>query len=151
MTGFYPEGVKEAKNLGKKKKYTIHELKEAAAQGEILEATAYMCDADHNLLVSLGEINGVIPRVEGAVGIAEGRTKEIALISRVGKSVCFTVEEIHMGDHPYALLSRKNAMKRCFDDNPPGELWRLLRHRLWKHSSAPDRLDFGFPYFPPSR
>ena len=113
MTGFYPEGVKEAKNGGKKKKYTLTELTLAKEKGEILEATAYMCDSDHNLLVNLGEINGVIPRVEGAVGIAEGKTKEIALISRVGKSVCFTVEEIHTGEHPYALLSRKNAMKRC--------------------------------------
>ena len=113
MTGFYPEGVKEAKNGGKKKKYTLTELTLAKEKGEILEAVAFMCDSDHNLLVNLGEINGVIPRVEGAVGIAEGKTKEIALISRVGKSVCFTVEEIHTGEHPYALLSRKNAMKRC--------------------------------------
>ena len=116
MTGFYPEGLKEAKNGGKRKRYTLQELKEAAAQGEILEATAYMCDSDHNLLVNLGEINGVIPRVEGALGIAEGKTKEIALISRVGKTVCFTVEEIHTGERPYALLSRKNAMKRCYDE-----------------------------------
>ena len=113
MTGFYPEGVKEAKNGGKKKKYTLTELTLAKEKGEILEAVAFVCDSDHNLLVNLGEINGVIPRVEGAVGIAEGKTKEIALISRVGKSVCFTVEEIHTGEHPYALLSRKNAMKRC--------------------------------------
>ena len=116
MTGFYPEGVKEAKNGGKRKKYTLADLTLAKEKGEILEATAYMCDSDHNLLVSLGEINGVIPRVEGAMGIAEGKTKEIALISRVGKSVCFTVEEIHTGEHPYALLSRKNAMKRCQEE-----------------------------------
>lgn len=116
MTGFFPEGAKEASLNGKRKKYTIAELKEAKAKGEILEATAYMCDADHNLLVNLGDINGVIPRVEGAIGIAEGKTKEIALISRVGKSVCFTVEEIHTGDTPYALLSRKNAMQKCKDE-----------------------------------
>ncbi|MBO5852652.1 MAG: S1 RNA-binding domain-containing protein [Clostridia bacterium] len=116
MTGFYPEGVKEAKQGGKKKKYTIAELKEAQIRGDILEGTAYMCDSDHNLLVNLGEINGVIPRVEGAVGIEEGQTKEIALISRVGKSVCFTVKEIHTGASPYALLSRRCAMKRCKDE-----------------------------------
>lgn len=116
MTGFYPEGLKEAKNSGKRRKYTISELCAAKEKGEILEATAYMCDSDHNLLVNLGEINGVIPRVEGAIGIAEGKTKEIALISRVGKSVCFTVEEIHTGENPYALLSRKNAMTLCRDE-----------------------------------
>ncbi len=116
MTGFFPEGSKETNLNGKRKKYTIAELASAKAKGDILEATAYMCDSDHNLLVSLGEINGVIPRIEGAIGIAEGKTKEIALISRVGKSVCFTVEEIHTGDTPYALLSRKNAMQKCKDE-----------------------------------
>ncbi len=115
MTGFYPEGLKERENGGKRRKYTISELQAAKEKGEILEATAYMCDSDHNLLVNLGEINGVIPRVEGAIGIAEGKTKEIALISRVGKTVCFTVEEIHTGESPYALLSRKNAMTKCRD------------------------------------
>ena len=116
MTGFYPEGLKERENKGKRKRYTLSELSQAKEKGEILEATAYMCDSDHNLLLNLGEINGVIPRVEGAVGIAEGKTKEIALISRVGKTVCFTVEEIHTGENPYALLSRKNAMERCYDE-----------------------------------
>lgn len=116
MTGFFPEGSKETNSSGKRKKYTIAELSAAKAKGDILEATAYMCDSDHNLLVNLGEINGVIPRVEGAIGILEGHTKEIALISRVGKSVCFTVEEIHTGETPYALLSRKNAMQKCKDE-----------------------------------
>lgn len=116
MTGFFPEGAKETKFGGKKKKYTIAELTSAKARGDILEATAYMCDSDHNLLVNLGEINGVIPRIEGAIGIAEGQTREIALISRVGKSVCFTVEEIHTGGTPYALLSRRKAMQMCKDE-----------------------------------
>ena len=116
MTGFFPEGSKETNLSGKRKKYTIAELSVAKAKGDILEATAYMCDSDHNLLVNLGEINGVIPRIEGAIGIAEGKTKEIALISRVGKSVCFTVEEIHTGDTPYALLSRRNAMQKCKEE-----------------------------------
>ena len=116
MTGFFPEGSKETNLNGKRKKYTIAELASAKAKGDILEATAYMCDSDHFLLVNLGEINGVLPRIEGAIGIAEGKTKEIALISRVGKSVCFTVEEIHTGDTPYALLSRKNAMQKCKDE-----------------------------------
>ncbi|MBQ1186623.1 MAG: S1 RNA-binding domain-containing protein [Clostridia bacterium] len=128
MTGFYPEGLNEARMGAKRKKYTISELKEAKAKGEILEATAYMCDADHNMLVNLGEIKGVIPRVEGAIGIEEGYTKDIAIISRVGKSVCFTVEEINTEaePRPYALLSRRNAQLKCkrefLDKKTPGDI-----------------------------
>ena len=128
MTGFCPEGFNELRMGGKRKRYTVSELKEAKIKGEILEATAYMCDADHNMLVNLGEIKGVIPRVEGAIGIEEGYTKDIALISRVGKSVCFTVEEINADaePRPYALLSRRNAQLKCkrefLDNITPGDI-----------------------------
>ncbi len=114
MKGFYPEGWQSSLDT-KKGGYTLAELREAQITGEILEAVAYMCDSDHNLLVNLGSINGVIPRLEGAIGIEEGTTRDIALISRVGKSVCFTVEEIFETENktPYALLSRRNAQKKC--------------------------------------
>ncbi|MEE0928543.1 MAG: S1 RNA-binding domain-containing protein [Acutalibacteraceae bacterium] len=110
MKGFYPEGYGQTADGAKRKKYTMEELKDAMIRGDVLEAVAYMCDSDHNLLVDLGCIRGVIPRVEGALGIAEGTTRDIAIISRVGKSVCFTVEEISAG---YALLSRRRAQQLC--------------------------------------
>ncbi|MBP3390978.1 MAG: 30S ribosomal protein S1 [Clostridia bacterium] len=125
---FFPEGARDIKLGGKRRKYTISELNEAKLKGEILEATAYMCDQDHNMLVNLGEIKGVIPRVEGAIGIEEGTAKDIALISRVGKSVCFTVEEIStdQSSKPYALLSRRNAQLKCkrefLDKISPGDI-----------------------------
>ncbi len=115
MLGFYPEGKIKKEE---KRSYTAERLQEAASSGEILEATAYMCDGDHNLLVNLGSMRGVIPRIEGAIGIEEGFTRDIALISRVGKAVCFTVEEISRdtNNRPYALLSRRNAQKKCKDE-----------------------------------
>ena len=115
MKGFYPEGNCCAENIPKKKTYSVMELQEAAVSGEILEAVAYMCDSDHNLLVNLGAMKGVIPRIEGAIGIEEGNTRDIALISRVGKTVCFTVEEISCDTQqkPYALLSRRRAQQKC--------------------------------------
>lgn len=118
MKGFYPEGWQDPAAEGKKTSYSISALKEAAATTEILEGTAYMCDSDHNLMVNLGCMVGVIPRVEGAIGIEEGITRDIALISRVGKTVCFTVEEISVDSDqkPYALLSRRNAQKRCREE-----------------------------------
>ena len=114
MKGFTPEGWHTSADSGPKK-YSVAELLNAMENREILEATAYMCDSDHNLLVNLGEIKGVIPRIEGAIGVEEGYTRDIAIISRVGKRVCFTVEEISeiKGEKPYALLSRRNAQRLC--------------------------------------
>ncbi len=117
MKGFYPEGRQTLSDT-KQKTYTTSRLQEAMDSGEIIEAVAYMCDSDHNMLVNLGSMRGVIPRIEGAIGIEEGTTRDIALISRVGKPVCFTVEEISYdtNNQPYALLSRRNAQKKCKDE-----------------------------------
>ena len=60
----------------------------------VLEGKAVLCDAGHNLTVSLGPFTGYIPREEAALGIAEGTTREIAILSRVGKPVSFTVEAV---------------------------------------------------------
>lgn len=90
-------------------------LSEAQQKETVMEAPAVMCDAAHNLIVALGGIKGIIPREEGAVGIADGSTRDIALISRVGKPVCFIVSEIKTdaSGTPYAVLSRKKAQEKC--------------------------------------
>ena len=115
MKGFYPEGFSGAGKAQSAAFYTETNLKEAMISGEILTATAYMCDGEHTLICSLGSMKGIIPRNEGAVGIEEGETRDIALISRVGKPVCFTVSEIKEDENgtKYALLSRKNAQPRA--------------------------------------
>lgn len=86
--------------------------------GEIIEAPCIVCDSRHNLIVDLGNIRGIIPREEGALGITEGTTKDIALISRVNKPVCFTVKEITHDEfgNDCAILSRKEAQLRCRDE-----------------------------------
>lgn len=86
-------------------------LKESMANNEILEAPVLLCDAEHNLIVKLGCMKGVIPRTEGAIGIKEGTVRDIALISRVGKPVSFVIKQIctdRLG-RLYALLSRREA------------------------------------------
>jgi len=74
-----------------------------------------MCDTDHNLIVNLGCMRGIIPRNEGAIGIESGATRDIALISRVGKPVCFVITEIKSDKNGdlYAVLSRKKAQLLC--------------------------------------
>jgi small subunit ribosomal protein S1 len=116
MKACYPEGWILEKTENKKGIYSASRLEAACDSGEVLESVAYMCDNEHNLLVNLGSMKGIIPRSEGALGIKEGTTRDIALISRVGKAVCFTVKEIiNDGGREYAVLSRFEAQKKARD------------------------------------
>lgn len=115
MNGFYPEG--KLYNTQENKRYMLSPatLLDAQIRGVVLEAPVIMCDTDHNLIVNLGCMKGVIPRREGAIGIDSGVTRDIALISRVGKPVCFIITEIKSDEDGelYALLSRKKAQTLC--------------------------------------
>lgn len=70
-------------------------------------ANCIKCDEFHNLHVDLGEIRGIIHKEEAALGIAEGRVREIAILSRVGKPVCFQV--LGFDSTGTAILSRRAA------------------------------------------
>ncbi len=48
----------------------------------------------HDLIIDLGCAEGRIPRLEAAEGIADGRTREIAILRCVGRPVCACVTEI---------------------------------------------------------
>ena len=114
MNDFYPEGLKTE---NKRSLITTALLAEAKVQQTVLEAPVIMCDASHNLIVNLGCMRGIIPREEGALGISDGTTRDIALISRVGKPVSFVVTDFceDKNGKPYALLSRKTAQKLCLN------------------------------------
>ncbi len=93
---------------------SITSLMQAQADNRILEAKAIRCDVDHNLIVQLPCGEGIIPHDEGAIGIADGTTRDIVLITRVNKPVCFTVsgfEQTLDGCRP--VLSRRRAQERC--------------------------------------
>lgn len=100
---YFPEG-----NRGKTE-HSLATLEKARCTGQILEAKAILCDSSHNLVVDLGELRGVIPRSEAALGIREGTVKDIAIISRVNKPVCFKVTD----------LLRRDQVRRCCD-SPAG-------------------------------
>lgn len=112
---FYPEGTN--KDLSKKFE-TVEELKEAMVRGEIIESKVLLCDREHNLHVDLGAVRGIIPRIEGAVGIEDNTVRDIALISKVNKSVCFTVlgfqRDIY--GNSLAILSRRSVQLRCMNE-----------------------------------
>ncbi|WP_312645269.1 S1 RNA-binding domain-containing protein [Hydrogenoanaerobacterium sp.] len=92
-------------------------LQEACTQGRILEARALICDSAHNLIVDCGCIRGIIPKNECAIGIEDGSTREIAIISRVNKPVCFRITEFRKGNdnNTYALLSRRVVQQQCIE------------------------------------
>lgn len=91
-------------------------LTQAMKEHTILEARATLCDSNHNLIVDLGCMEGIIPREEGAIGISSGKTRDIALISRVNKFVCFIVTgfEQNKDGKQIAVLSRKKAQEQCW-------------------------------------
>lgn len=88
-------------------------LAEAMENGAILEARVAVCDSAHNLIIDLPCGRGIIPRTEGAIGIEDGSTRDIALISRVNKTVCFKVIAI---DGNNITLSRKAAQEECMEN-----------------------------------
>lgn len=115
---FYPEGNLMNKEENKKYLASVDMFKEAILNNITLEARAVMCDNEHNLIVDLPFGRGIIPHIEGAVGIDSGTTKDIALISRVNKAVCFKplcVETDNDGVIT-AILSRKLAQQECLKE-----------------------------------
>lgn len=117
MKDYYSEGTLINTDENKKFMQNKTQLSVAQSLGIILEANVIMCDAEHNLIVDLGIMKGKIPRVEGAIGIKEGKTRDIALISRVGRAVSFLIDGFDVDEYgtEYALLSRKKAQERCLD------------------------------------
>ncbi|MBO5797405.1 MAG: S1 RNA-binding domain-containing protein [Clostridia bacterium] len=114
MTNYYPEGQWIHTPRNRAALATAATLREAMAQGTVLESRVLRCDAAHNLYVELPCGEGIIPYFEGALGIAEGTTRDIALISRVSRPVCFTVQAVEEENgRVRALLSRRAAQERC--------------------------------------
>lgn len=110
---FYPEGKTKERSFE-----TVNQLKEAMMKNEVLESKVILCDREHNLHVDLGAVRGIIPRVEGAVGIDDGTVRDIALISKVNKNVCFTVlgfqRDIY--GNTCAILSRRSVQLMCINE-----------------------------------
>ncbi len=115
MAGYYPEGrlMNTVENLSSLQ--SMAGLTEAYYEGKILEARAIVCDSSHNLTVDLGAIKGIIPREEGAIGIREGTVRDIAVISRVNRPVCFVITDFRKNEagKTVAILSRRLAQERC--------------------------------------
>lgn len=89
-------------------------LREAMEQQTILAGTAIRCDSRRDLHVRLGDYEGIIPRAEAVHPTISGSQRDIAVLSRVGKAVHFTVTGLQPtpGGRPTLLLSRRAAQEQ---------------------------------------
>ena len=89
-------------------------LEKAFTEGKILESSVLLCDSSMRLHVDLNGILGIIEREE-AVFCREGEIiKDIAVITRVGKPVCFKIIGFRKENGKLvAVLSRRASQKEC--------------------------------------
>lgn len=112
MTGFETEG--RGLSAGG---FGYLQLLAAMHSGQILECRARSFDAHKQLRFSFCECEGVMPYDECSLGLAEGTVRPIAVLTRVGRPVCFVVTGFTQGPKgPVALLSRTQAQKRCCEE-----------------------------------
>ena len=118
MNKYFPEGwlINTPENISYTK--NASSLREACAQKAVLEGRVTLCDKAHNLHIDLGCMSGIIPRTEGAIGIEDGTVRDIALISRVNKPVCFIITGFEYGEDGKctAVLSRRAVQNNCIRD-----------------------------------
>ena len=116
MNKYQPEGMLIATNKNQEYISSLEGLEKALDKGIILESAAILCDHNFNLHVELGaRIKAIIPRDEVQYVKKDEQLKDIAILTRVGKTVCFKVtgfEKSASGDIT-AILSRRAAQKEC--------------------------------------
>ena len=119
MNEYKPEGllIKTAKN------YELISsragLEKALERQIILEAPVILCDHNFDLHVELGGgVRGIIPKEEVEFSPLGEHTKDIAILTRVGKTVCFKVcgfKSTRSGES-VAILSRRAAQRECVEN-----------------------------------
>ena len=113
---YYPKGGLYLSNENQRILRSQSLLEEAYEKKLILEAYAVMCDAEHNMYVDIPNAKAVIPREMGAIGISDGSTRDIALLSKVNKPICFIIDSIaSSGDEREYILSRLAAQESCME------------------------------------
>lgn len=118
MTDMYkPEGCFINTQENKEYTATLSGLEYAFSAGLTLEARALKCDNSHNLIIELGKYRGIIPREEVQMPVCGERVRDIAVITRVGKTVCFKITSIEKYDDDVRItLSRRLAQEECYDN-----------------------------------
>lgn len=114
---FSPEGLRATAP-------SLEALRQGSGTSETFRAMCVKCDEYHNLHLDLDSVKGIIPRAETALGIAEGKLREIGILSRVGKPVCFQVMEIDQTGTVICSrrLAQLDARRYFFSALRPGDI-----------------------------
>jgi len=117
MTENYkPEGYYLNTPENKEHTQSLAGLEYSFATGLTLEGRVCLCDSMHNLIVELGPYKGIIPKEEALMCLPGESVRDIAVITRVGKAVCFKITDIiKSGTEVNIILSRRKAQEECFE------------------------------------
>lgn len=115
MNRYAPEGTYMARPENRDMLATPDSLARAMERGDILEAIAKLCDSNMTLHFELGGIPAIMPKEEVQHLKNGEECKDIAVLTRVGKPVCFKVIGFtHLDDgRTAAVLSRRAAQAEC--------------------------------------
>jgi len=117
---YKPEGRLLA--ASENREYFLNEatLMRAMAEGKILESIALYCEdkgEGKELSFNLGKMRGIMPKSEVEYNKTGEDIKDIAVITRVGKAVCFKIIGFREAEgEKVAVLSRKEAQRECMEN-----------------------------------
>ncbi len=111
---FFTEGTLLYSDENREYTESLDGLERAMREGRILEGVAVRAGGNHSLTVEIGAFVGTMEKDE--VQLTNGEAvKDIAVITRVGKPVCFkivNIEKPRIGE-PRIVLSRRAAQYDC--------------------------------------
>ena len=94
---------------------SLSAMERAAAARRICEGICTLCDHDMRLHVALGDYEGIIDREEVLYAPDGAPIKDIAVITRVGKPICFHILGFERGENGIVVrLSRRSAQEECY-------------------------------------
>ena len=114
---YWPEGARLSSVENREATASISALERAMNTGTILEGIVTLCDHSLNLHVDVGGFEGYMPYGETVFNPDGQPIKDIAVISRVGKPICFRVLGVLRDKEkgkPQLLLSRRAAQIDCY-------------------------------------
>ena len=112
---YKPEGMLYPTTENREYTSSLSGLERAMNEGKILEAPVILCDSDMRLHVDLRSMRGIIEREEAVFSPIGEPSKDIAIITRVGKATCFKVIGFFEENGcRFARLSRREAQRECY-------------------------------------